>query len=474
MNSRIFIFCFKSCLKGENDQEYYDVLEVAPRSTDIDAIKKQYKKISLTLHPDKLAQRGIEVTQDHKVRFLKVKEAYDVLTDPKKKQLYDELGSTGLTLMENPAEINPLVLLKNFQRNQKDFCSVIALIVLIFAAILVLPVLFSLKCDNTLGSSVKWVGIWTPMWIVDIFLAVSSISILFETPEASEDGSPPPEVIPLSSKLLNLAFVSQYILLQIFIMIRLDGFTNWDWFSVFAPWFAIEGLTILSNIFSAFFVRIAPPDRNQPLTDLEEGEGGEEELFSKKLQVETEYFQKLMNQISQQKTVLVSLLRVWWAVFLAVQLDGTVHWDWGLVFLPVWTYMLLQYVYAIVFRKWGQEKLAGVDEDMILAGSVKDPVLIAQYQQGKQLVGSSVFTCCVTPFIPLFVAVLLVCRLQTTAAISTFIIILPVFITIGCCCMGVFCGLCCFCLVDTTELEKMSNEGKEGESDVEGKKGLFV
>jgi len=33
----------------------------------------------------------------------------------------------------------------------------------------------------------------------------------------------------------------------------------------------------------------------------------------------------------------------------------------------------------------GQAKLAGVDEDMILAGAVKDPVIIAQYQQVELL-----------------------------------------------------------------------------------------
>jgi len=54
---------------------------------------------------------------------------------------------------------------------------------------------------------------------------------------------------------------------------------------VFAPWFALQGLSILTNIHGAFFVRVPPPDRTQPLTDLEEGEGGEEEVFSKKLQV---------------------------------------------------------------------------------------------------------------------------------------------------------------------------------------------
>lgn len=121
---RFFLFCFRSCLKGENDHEYYDVLEIDnPNVATIDSIKKQYKKLSLSLHPDKLAQKGIEVTAEHKQKFLKIKEAYDVLSDPKRRRLYDELGASGLKLMENPKEVDPMTILRNYQVR---FCGLFA------------------------------------------------------------------------------------------------------------------------------------------------------------------------------------------------------------------------------------------------------------------------------------------------------------------------------------------------------------
>ena len=65
-------FCCHSCLKGDDDKEYYKVLEIEyenhPSTEDV---KRAYKKASLNLHPDKLAQRGIEVTAEHKQQFLK-------------------------------------------------------------------------------------------------------------------------------------------------------------------------------------------------------------------------------------------------------------------------------------------------------------------------------------------------------------------------------------------------------------------
>ncbi len=67
------LFCCRSCLRGENNREYYDVLEVTNTTASLEEIKKAYKKASLNLHPDKLAQRGIEMTQEHKQQFLKVK-----------------------------------------------------------------------------------------------------------------------------------------------------------------------------------------------------------------------------------------------------------------------------------------------------------------------------------------------------------------------------------------------------------------
>jgi hypothetical protein len=57
----------------------------------------------------------VEVTPEQKQRFLRVKEAYDVLSDPRRRRLYDQLGASGLKIIEHPTEVDPLTILRNYQ-----------------------------------------------------------------------------------------------------------------------------------------------------------------------------------------------------------------------------------------------------------------------------------------------------------------------------------------------------------------------
>jgi hypothetical protein len=53
-------------------------------------------------------------------------------------------------------------------------------------------------------------------------------------------------------------------------------------------------------------------------------------------------------------------------------------------------------------------------------------------------------------------AVLLVSRLQA-AQFTTFIILIPIFLLLGCCMCGVCCGLCALASVDTNQLDGSEN-----------------
>lgn len=65
--------------------DYYEVLGVS-RSATPEELKQAYRRLALQYHPDKNKTREAEET------FKEINAAYEVLSDPKKKQLYDQLG----------------------------------------------------------------------------------------------------------------------------------------------------------------------------------------------------------------------------------------------------------------------------------------------------------------------------------------------------------------------------------------------
>jgi molecular chaperone DnaJ len=67
-------------------QDYYQALGVG-RDADPEAIRKAYRRLARKHHPD--LNPGDKAAED---RFKKLQEAYDVLSDPKKKQMYDQYG----------------------------------------------------------------------------------------------------------------------------------------------------------------------------------------------------------------------------------------------------------------------------------------------------------------------------------------------------------------------------------------------
>ena len=71
-------------------RDYYELLSVA-KDASADDIKRRYRQLAMKYHPDK--NPG---DKEAEAKFKECAEAYEVLSDPSKRQRYDQFGHDGL------------------------------------------------------------------------------------------------------------------------------------------------------------------------------------------------------------------------------------------------------------------------------------------------------------------------------------------------------------------------------------------
>lgn len=102
--------------------DYYNILKVS-RGASEDDLKRSYKRLAMKWHPDK----NPATNQEAEAKFKLISEAYDVLSDPRKRRIYDLHGPQGLEASDfgtpsyhRPHDIKPCTTRNNNNNHRAE------------------------------------------------------------------------------------------------------------------------------------------------------------------------------------------------------------------------------------------------------------------------------------------------------------------------------------------------------------------
>jgi len=342
--------CCKACLPNDNEsnegqESFYDLLGVDPYASH-DDIKRAYKRQSLIMHPDKLAQKGHVVTEEDKVRFTKMKDAYETLSDPHKRETYDAIGQKGLKWLEEPLSMDPNEMAHNFATSSTlDRSKIFAIFVTIFISIFLLPFLLCLQFDGVFGPNAQWSKVLIPLWIWNVIVLVYHVRVVGMGPIPKPDHIPEEEWVdplPVSTRIISLIKFIVFVAFEILAALRLDEVIKTKWALVFIPIYVMEFITLctklpvsLMNIMTReevevmigkLFTECTPEEREQLKKKYT--------IVSSRTSSDFEMAYALMTGAKEEITKV--FFRVIFYIFLILQFDTPAEWSWWIVFTPLW------------------------------------------------------------------------------------------------------------------------------------------
>ncbi|KAI9355959.1 hypothetical protein DFJ73DRAFT_824092 [Zopfochytrium polystomum] len=403
-------------------EDYYELLRI-DRSADADAIKRGYRKEALRYHPDKNT-----TDPNAPERFQRIQKAYETLSDPKKRQMYDKYGERGVAMMDN-AHMVPFLNPEVFLMMNQVFAVLSTIVILL----LLFLILISLRADGSVSFS--WVVVFIPSFIVlAFFLAFVTYGAVKGDSDEADDGasthskSEKPSIL---ERIGSVVYVALLFAFDILLALRLDNHLD-SWAVTFAPWFIIEVLHFIAAVqgllakFTEGVVTLVPPSS-------EEEESG---FISRPLTGR----EKVLETISQ---FLPWALRVLQVILIVAKLGNPDFAPWVVVFLPIFIQgAAILVMISVTYFQLRQEG----DPDAL--GSVLLAVAVAAIVLGL-----------------LYATVgLLIKRLNDGASPPASVILIPSFIVLSIllCCVGV----CLPCVLGiskkSVEAELRAEDGEVG------------
>ncbi|EGG19771.1 DnaJ subfamily B member 5 [Cavenderia fasciculata] len=369
-----------------NTTRYYTLMGVDVNATQ-DEIKRAYRSLALQYHPDR--NRDPEAPE----MFKQIHEAYEVLSDEKKRKLYDQYGEEGLKLFDNGVlgeEAEMLALL--FSGSLKIFACLFFLLVCV--AIL-FPIFLVVKINHRVDWS--WAKVFSPFWIIWGLVVLAMII-----------------VAAVSRRMRSTVLMSKSVAILVFgalIVANLDHAIHIDWTVVFIPVYFLLAVNICSIIPNTIYSR-----------------------YLKRLQGEKEYFNAATDYGLGYagwlyRRYIFEAMEVWFIVFLVIRLDRIVTWSWWINAIPILVSMLIRLITIVADSKY-----------------------LAKHTQGSESEEESSFNtfliCCyIILIIPIVIFLGLLVSYLNGKGFAIASVFIPIFIIAGilfcACCLLVPCLICC-------------------------------
>ncbi|KAK8812207.1 hypothetical protein WA158_007441 [Blastocystis sp. Blastoise] len=247
------------------DTRLYDLFDVAPDATPQE-IKKAFHKLALKYHPDK--NPGDEEAAK---KFISFKNAYDILSDPRKRDAYDKYGFNVANALDDPyaAATSPEAMAGILQSFSNGFRLFIFLFFFFVAFMIIyFPITLGLQLDGT----IQWLYtcVFIPIYLLDIpviLICFYSIYTLFvylftykkrknQDSELDEDSDPIQDIL---SSLFQSVSTLFYVIATITVCLSLD-FHYFNLTLSLIPLFIGYLLGLMSTIIDAIFSRISWSD----------------------------------------------------------------------------------------------------------------------------------------------------------------------------------------------------------------------
>lgn len=221
--------------KNSADRDFYAVLDLPKGASEAD-VRKAYKKKSLALHPDKIAQRGASAgfTAEEAAReYQLVQEAHGCLSTPEGRQKYRavQCSPTRYRFLTQEGGLgNQASVIKNLsQASFGDKTRLVLFVSLFPALLLVQPILVAVKVNQLLQESgalenSSWMAILIPWWFFHGLYIAFWIFVAFM--------APPQDKFPIVSTVLEqMLWYTAFIVLAL----RWDHTITADYALVFIP-----------------------------------------------------------------------------------------------------------------------------------------------------------------------------------------------------------------------------------------------